>query len=222
MRTVCIMFVAAVGALSISGCASDGTKPDDMSAAEHRAAAKSERTEAEKHDRQYDPSATRSGDPTRGSGAVPGVDDVYWDTDAYNPTLSHQSEAESHRRLARAHEAAARSLEQFEEGECKAFPASTRPSCPLLGPVAAAEDIEGGVRLRLSEGFAVKPVADHVRCHFAFARTQGYEGMDACPLYLQGLRVEEGDGYIDLLLDDPAQLDELRRRARNHSAPGNG
>lgn len=216
MKTFSFVLTAAMALLSVSGCASDGTKPDDMSAAQHRAAAEHERSEAEQHSKEYDPHAISPRDPSGGEDIIYGVDDVYWAGDVYNPTAPHRSLAEAHQDLAHAHEAAAKSLEQFEEAECKAFPASTRPSCPLLGPVASVEDIERGVRLRLSEGFAVEPVAAHVRCHFAFARTQGYEGMDACPLYLKGLRVQEGEGFIDLLLDDGDQIEALRSRARAH------
>lgn len=221
MKTASFLLAAATAVLSISGCASDGTKPDDMSAAEHRAAAEHDRSKAEQHAEEYDPHAISPRDPSSGDDIIYGVDDVYWPGEVYNPTAAHRSLAERHQDLAHAHEAAAKSLEQFEEGACKAFPAKTRPACPLLGPVASVEDIDGGVRLRLSEGFAVEPVAAHVRCHFAFARTQGYQGMDACPLFLKGLRVQEGEGVIDLLLDDESQLEELRKRARSHAGASN-
>ncbi len=217
MKAIGMIVATTSSLLFLSGCASDGTKPDDMGASEHRAAAERERVEAEQHEEQYDPSAVSHRDPSQAEDVIYGVTDVYWSGDVYNPTKVHKNVAEAHRDLAKAHDAAAVTLESFEEAECKAFPASTRPSCPLLGSVATVDDIEGGVRLRFSEGFDVAPVAAHVRCHFAFARAQGYKGMDGCPLYLKGLRVKKGDGAIDLLIEDDAQLKELRKRAHAHA-----
>jgi len=134
----------------------------------------------------------------------------------YNPTEGHLAQAQQHQDLAAEHRAAAEELEAYEEHECARFPSQTRASCPLLGQVASVEDVDGGVRVVLSEGANAAAVADHMRCHLAYARTQGREGMDRCPLYVEGAAVDsEGDITLTTNAGDAA-VAELRRRARAH------
>jgi len=109
-------------------------------------------------------------------------------------------------------------LESFEEAECAAFPPETRVVCPLLGQVDAVEDISGGVRVRLAEDVPLHAALAHMRCHLAFARARGRVGMQECPLYLSGVRIEPAAGSrsVDLLVADPADLETLRLRPLRH------
>lgn len=198
------MFVACGG--------SQGTHPDDMSAEEHRAAAAREDAQGEGHGSEYDPNSRQ---PVGAQTA--GQSDLFFGLADYNPTEGHLAQAQRHQDLAADHRAAAAALESFEEQECARFPPETRASCPLLGQVASVEDIDGGIRIGLSEGANAAAVADHMRCHLAYARTRGREGMDHCPLYVEGASVET-EGGITLRTDaGDAAVSELRRRARAHA-----
>ncbi len=203
-----------LAALVVSGCVSTtpGARPDDMSAEDHRRAASNEERVAQEHADRYDPSAT-----VYRSGPAHGPEGNYSDTE-YNPTNRHLSHARTHTRHASDHQAAAEALEAFEEGECAAFSSTTRAACPLLGQLESVEDIEGGVRLRFLEEINFQAVSDHVRCHLAFGRTRGYEGMTNCPLYLRGLQVRPvtESRSLELTTDDPEVVTELRRRAATH------
>ena len=202
-----------------------GTRPDDMSAEAHRREAEGHaRWEAE-HMRGYDPEArVRHGTP-----APPGVvlprprydyrdTDLYFEVREYNPTEVHRDRAKGHGKLAREHEHAARVLEEFEEAQCQAFPKETRGVCPLVAQVESLENVFGGVRVRLMGGANVNAALTHMRCHQAFARARGREGMDSCPLYMAGVWLERVGSTrdVDLLALDPDEVGELRRRAREH------
>jgi len=225
-----------VGLLVATACGwlSAGTPPDDRSAEAHRREAAKHSGEAAEHLEGYDPEArgvpcrrwygrATSTRRTGGRGAYPQryrypycVSDFYWATGEYNPTAIHLTHAADHERRAREHLEAARALEQFEEEQCQAFPPETRVVCPLLGQVDHLEDVSGGVRLQLGEGVNVNAAVAHMLCHQAFARTRGSAGMDECPLYLPGVRVERIGRSRSVELTDPEDVDELRRRARMH------
>jgi len=206
-----------------------GTRPDDMSAEAHRREAEEHaRWEAE-HQRAYDPEARASvgGSPeyspySRRSRFGYRYSDLYWDVREYNPTQVQRDRAKRHGDLAREHAKAARKLEEFEEVECQAFPKETRAVCPLVARVESLEDVFGGVRARLVEGANVNAAITHMRCHQAFARARGREGMDSCPLYMPGVWVERfgSSREVDLLALDPDDVDELRRRTREHLGMG--
>lgn len=211
-----ILFTSVFLMISAAGCASSGTKPDDMSAAQHRGAAADKQAKADEHAKHHDVPAAPNPSPSA-SGVVPGVNDLYFDTDVYNPTAKHALLSESYQNLADAHLAAARELETFEEKQCKSLPSATRSHCPLLGAVAKVSNIDGGVRLVLEDGANQAAVLAHIQCHFAYGRSQGHEGMDACPLYLKGVNSTEGEGVISLTTANAEEVDELRARAATHA-----
>lgn len=196
------------------GGAEPGTRPDDMSAEEHRSAADSHEQQAAEHREEYDPDAER----VRPGSAAGG--DFDYGVDVYNPTQAHLQSAEAHRDIAEQHRAAAAALEQYEDEQCGRFPPETRAQCPLLGHVVSVEDIDGGARIRFADDVNVEAARAHVGCHVAFARTEGREGMDQCPMYVEGARAETDgpEGTVDLVTDDEGQVDELRQRARAHVA----
>jgi hypothetical protein len=206
-----------------------GTRPDDMSAQAHRREAEEHaRWEAE-HQRAYHPEARSRAGASPEFGPHPQrsrfgyrYSDLYWDVREYNPTQVHRDRAKRHSDLAREHAKAARALEEFEESECQAFPRETRVVCPLVAQVESMQDVFGGVRVHLAEGVNVNAAMTHLRCHQAFARARGREGMDSCPLYMPGVWVERfrSSREVDLLALDPDDVDELRRRAREHLGMG--
>ena len=225
-----------VGLLVVTACGwlGAGAAPGATSAEAHRREAAKHSGEAAEHREQYDPEAravpcrgwygrATSTRRTGGKGAYPGGDghpyclsDFYWATREYNPTAMHLTHAADHEQRTREHLEAARALEHFEEEQCQAFPPETRVVCPLLGQVDALEDVSGGVRLQLGEEVNVNAAVAHMLCHQAFARTRGNAGMDECPLYLPGVRVERIGRSRSVELTDPEDVDELRRRARTH------
>lgn len=204
------MLAASAVTLLVACGGSQGTRPDDMSAEEHRRAAAEEDAASQGHESQYDEDARQQMGPANAS------PDLLYGLADYNPTEGHRASAQRHQDLAAEHRAAAAALETFEEQECSRFPPETRAVCPMLGQVAAVEDVPGGVRLRLSDDANAAAVADHIRCHLAYARTQGREGMDHCPLYVDGATVDTSDGITLTTSSGDAAVRELRRRAHAH------
>lgn len=203
--------VVTVGVSGFAACASSGTRPEDMSAEQHRVHAEQERAAAAAAAAQYNPTATRTrniaGDPT----------DFQYTIEVYNPTLSYKDAAERHQREAAQHAAAAATLENFEDGQCKELPPEVRAECPLLGQIRAATDIPGGVMVTLSPGVPADAFIAHVQCHLAFAHTAGHDGMDACPLFIHGVQATAGEGRtVRFTVDAAALVPELRRRMGTH------
>ena len=201
----------AAAALFLVACfPTPGARPDDMSADEHRAHAARHDELAAEHARRYDPEARaeeHSGTDT---------DPALWEVKIYNPTQRHLADAAAHRRHAADHRAAAAALEAFEDRACRKFPPETRAACPLIGAVARVEDVDGGARMVIAEGIRPRALADHARCHRAFARTEGHRGMPDCPLYLDGVSISLEGTALKLTIDDASALPELRRRAHEH------
>jgi len=213
------------GLLVAAGCADAGrpdTQPDAMSAEAHRAEAHREDAEAARHLEQYDPTAgvPYGSDPLDDDFDYSYDDgDLYWGIDDYNPTEGHLRRGTELERAARQHREAARVLERFEEAQCKSFPPETRVLCPILGPLEIATDIPGGTRIRLEKDTDVNATIAHMRCHMAFARARGWKDMETCPLYMKGLKVHRvgRSRSIDLTVDRPEAVQDLRRRAARHA-----
>jgi len=191
------------------GCASTpGAKPEDMSAKSHEEAAAKEAAKADQHAATYDPAGT-SAQSSGSDAAFEGAD--------FNPTDVHNLQAETHRKHAADHAAAAEVLKGAEEDACKSIASESRSWCPLLGPVAAAENAPNGVRITVREGIDVEELIARVRCHLAFGNTQGREGMDRCPLYVPGVQVERsGPNSIELSTKGKASIRELQERVADH------
>ena len=211
MRFISMLAVALAVSCSASNPA---VKPEEMSAAQHRAEADREAETARHEAGMYKPQAAQPapfGDPL-------GKDYLY-SVPIYNPTESHLKEAEAHRAHARRHEAAAQYLESFEQSECRKFPPATRAACPLLGPVARIDDIPGGVRVRFTEGVRVDAVIAHMRCHYAYAQTRGFDGSVGCPLYVRGLEIRPALDplAVELVAKDEGTAREIRDRSREEA-----
>ena len=195
------------------GCASTpGAKPEDMSAKSHEEAAAAEAAKAEQHAAKYDPNAPGAVDPEVAAGS-----DFGFEGTDFNPTDAHNMQAEKHRRHADDHAAAAETLRRAEEDACESIAPDSRSWCPLLGPVAASENTPNGVRITVREGTNVEALVARVRCHVAFANTEGREGMDRCPLYVRGVQVQQaGPNSIELSTKGKASIRELQQRVADH------
>jgi hypothetical protein len=201
--------LAALCSVAAACATSGGSVPPEESSAEgHRQEAERERETARNLERE---AAQR-----------PWQNDPSYDPDrarnlGIEPANDRMDEAERRRVHARAHEAAAESLERFEADACAGVDPQERAACPLLGPVTAIRDIRGGVRVELALGTPVAALVAGMRCHHAFARTRGFDPAAAsCPLYIPGIRIRQSaDGKaVEILGSTLATVDDLRKRAR--------
>jgi len=204
-----LLLLAAIIPSVLVGCATTkGARPEDMSAKSHEEAAAKEAAKADQHAAKYDPDAN--------SVQAAGSDSAF-EGPNFNPTDAHNLQAERHRKHANDHAAAAAALASAEEDACKSVSSESRSWCPLLGPVAATENTPKGVRITVREGTDVDALIARVRCHLAYADTQGREGMDRCPLYVPGVRVERsGPNSIELSTKGKASVRELQERVTDH------
>jgi hypothetical protein len=206
-------------AIALGSCAGSGAavRPDEMSATQHKQEAARERELARQNDAAFSVNAAGPSpfrDPTEHSAG-----DYVYSIPVYNPTEGRLADAERHRAHARQHEAAARSLEQFEEVECKEFPPATRAACPLLGPATAIDDIPGGVRVTFAPGTRVDAVIAHMRCHYAYARARAFDEAVSCPLYIRGIEIRQGANpmSVDITSPEPRAAEEIRTRSREEA-----
>jgi len=208
-----------IGIVSIATTCGTGNKavnPDEMSADQHREEAERERRKAGDQRKQYRPSAERTV-------VMPDKAGVIFDHPVYNRTDVHLAHAATMEKHARQHEAAAKYLQKFEEGECVQFAPAIRASCPLLGPVIRIDNIPGGVRVWLAPGVSPDAVVAHMRCHYAYARTRAFENT-TCALYVRGIEIRRGHdpATIEIVSPAPAGEQEIRARSREESLLING
>ncbi len=215
--------IAALG-MTMACASTPGTQPDDMSAADHRKAAKDHDKLAGEHKGQFDPDAKATATALPADAIAPGgpfsagVGDFYFPVTVYNPTGQHLGHSASHKQHAQQHAEAAAALEKFEEAQCQAFPKATRVVCPLLGQVDRVEDIEGGARLYLSKDVPTDAVLAHLQCHAAYARTAGREGMPGCPMYLKAISITKaGDAAVDIVSENSDTAKQIRTRSKSHA-----
>lgn len=210
------LVIAASSSGLVTSCGADpGTRPEDMSAADHRKAAAADDTEAKEHQGKYNAKSRRSG------AADAGGDTFSFPMSSYNPTTHHLADADKFRRQAHAHRQAAATLENWEEQECGEFPAATRSACPLIGNVASVQDVDKGVRITFAQSANIEAVIAHVKCHRAFAAVHGFEGMESCPMYVKAVNVDadETAHTVTFTVDDPDLVENLRARAAAHVVP---
>jgi hypothetical protein len=166
---------------------------DFLTQSEHRAAAATEERKAEEERQQYDLHPP------------------------YNPTVDHLRAAEAHLRVAHQHTQAALEQQRFEDEACATLSTQARASCPLVsGAVQTVEEIRGGVRLHLKPGSNGAELIARMRCHLAFARARGFEGLSGCPLYYRSAGVDlVGLGeVIEVRATETAAAAAIRRDAR--------
>jgi hypothetical protein len=202
----------------IFACATPSPKkvnPEELSAEGHRKEAVAQTANSRAHEEQYtpffaelSPSRDRSGDA-----------DLLNAAPVQNPTETHLTAAQWHKAHADAHLEAAKSLEAFEDEACRGVPAKERGACPLLGPVTAIRDVDGGVAIDLSPKVDATKATAVMRCHYAYARTRGFSPEAAgCPLYVRGLMIEQaGKHTVEITAKDAATAKHVRESARAES-----
>jgi hypothetical protein len=202
-----------VTAVALAGCA-HGVTLDEMSASGHRAEAEREQARSLDELARYNPNANLHATVTsRRPSEIRQV--------TFNPTADHKDKADAIERHAQQHLAAADALDHFEDAACTPFATEVRAACPATGPIAAVEDIRGGVRLLVQPDQPISVVLKHMRCHLAYARAIGWQAAPDCPLYLKGvdIRLSPDGKSIDMTARDGKTTRELRRRARVEVTP---
>jgi hypothetical protein len=214
MRALRVCLVAALAA-----CAgTPAPRPDDMSAAQHRAEAARERDAAQRSLEEHGAKVKLFDHRTPGEYAdVLSADEFGPAGPVVGPRGATPDlyVAEARAAHARAHEAAAFELERFESAECEGIPPAERAGCPLLLGAGAVVDVGGGVEIRFFADAPVDEIYRRVRCHFAYARTRGFDDSVTCALYLKGISIERTDPrIIRMTASDPATVVRVRRATR--------
>lgn len=214
--------VVAVIAL-LAGCASPGTRPSDMSAAAHDAAAAGAAAAASDHLSRSTPGTARYSEGCLGATAINGPRIPCW-TSQGNPAGRHIEEAETQRRTAASHRAAAQALRDAEARACS----SVQPDDRDMSPFFHREDIASVTQIPGGASIAFRPVAGLTReglqaivdCHLARSAALGFDvpEMSYCPLVPRGataaVRVQGPTLVTDVRSDDSNGAAEIQRRAR--------
>lgn len=222
-------------AASLFGCATAGSAPHDMSAAQHAAAAANHDVEASSHATEYQSAARETRARCIAPAASAGVGEFCW-TSEINPTASHLAEVERHRRMAAEHRASSQALRDAEARACVGLRESERDMSPFAhgediatvapltvevsqGRVLAPRIVGVTVVFRATPGMTAEWLQRTVDCHLARAASLGHEmpEMPYCPLVPRGAsaRVSSvGNGFaVAIRGDDEASVAEVRRRA---------
>lgn len=238
MRTRTLILPIALSALS---CATTpGSRPHEMSAAQHEAAAQQVDAAASGHASQYDPTATvtrqRCVPVAGGARRADVVVDPCW-TSVTNPTDAHRREADEHRRHAADHRAGSAALREAEGRAC----AGIDPDDRDISPFEHTDDIAGVAPLRVPEasgwkvprelmvgavvtfravpGMTAEWLQRVVDCHLARNASLGHvvPEMPNCPLVPSGAIAtvaSTGNGFaVSIRSNHPATAKEILSRA---------
>ena len=214
------------------GCASDpGTKPHDMSAAQHDAMAKQEDSAASGHAEQHDPHATTTKETCAArAGAC-------W-TSVSNPTSEHDDDAKRHAELAQKHRAAAKALTDAEARACSGISEQDRDMSPFYhrediqsvspltetvraGKSTSQKEVGATIVFKALPGMTTEWLQRVVDCHLARASAVGHEmpEMSYCPLVLKEAKAKvtsAGNGFaINVSSEDSATAAEIKKRAQS-------
>lgn len=220
--------IAAIAAvLTFGACATtEGTKPHDMSKAQHEAAASREDANAKEHGGQYAPNATATVEQCSRGGC--------W-TSKVNPTEQHKRDAQERKRLAQEHRAAAQALTVAEDKACAGLDDDDRVTSPFyhredISEISKADrtaqegygthqEFAGGRAVfRATPGMTAEWLQRLVDCHLARAAAVGNSmpEMNYCPLALKDVSAvvsSAGNGFaITVTSNDPATAAEIWRR----------
>jgi hypothetical protein len=223
-----LTYAACISAL-VLGCAADpGTKPHDMSQAQHEAMAKNEEKAADTHADQHDPSAAAKSTQCAGKGGC-------W-TSASNPTAQHADDAKRHRELAQKHRAASTALADAETRACSGVPEEDRDMSPFhhrediesvsplveevkSGKGVVKKEIGATIVFRAVPGLTAEWLQRVVDCHLARAAAMGHDmpEMSYCPLVPKGAKAKvasAGNGFaVNVSAEDSATIAEIKTRA---------
>jgi hypothetical protein len=230
-------FSAALAGALLASCASAGTRPSDMTAARHQAAAASAETEGGRHDRQYDPAAIAQAPCAPSQREACSTPTSYW-----NPTEGHSQEGAQYQELAAKHRAASQALETAEARACGGVPVAERGESPFRarGQIERVDAIKkevavgsGGLRgarlvLRPRPGMSAERLQRAIDCHLArwAATGAGDPAVAHCPLALKGVRAQvkpSGDGLaVEITANDEQTAATVMANARALLADAGG
>jgi hypothetical protein len=234
--------VFTMGLLGVAGCATTtpGSRPHEMSAAQHEAAAKNEEQTAAAHAAQYDAHATEAREYCRrgATGSSRGqVTDICW-TSVTNPTEAHLKMAEEHRRHAADHRAGSAALRDAEARACNGISEDDRDISPFdhrediesVEPLKAtlssaktgtsAYTVGAVVTIRALPGLTPEWLQRTVDCHLARNAALGHNvpEMPDCPLVPNGVEARvssTGSGFaVAIRSDNPDTAKEVLARAQ--------
>ena len=215
-----IPYAYATPLLFAVGCggAAAGTKPHDMSTAQHEAAAK------------HEEAASRGDAPGAASCSQP----VCWGSTA-GQNAPDDEQARHHMELAEQHRAAAQALRDAEASACVGIEPSDRATSPFYHrqdivsvskvelPVQEGQDVAtqfagGQAVFRAVPGLTVEWLQRLVDCHQARAASVGYAmpEMSYCPLMLKDVKATvssvHGGFAVAIASNDPETSAEIWRR----------
>jgi len=214
--------------LLLSGCFTYGTRPGDMTIAQHEAMARAEERAAVVQEAQFDPSAKDVREFCNAS-SMQGAD-VCWASVA-NPTANHLARSEWHLKMAARHREASQALRDAEAVACAGVSLLDRTMSPFehREEIARVELVDTNVPERRTLGtkifFRAVPGLDAERlqrlvdCHLARNGALGnaMPEMPFCPLMLEGVaaRVVASGGAlgVEVTSKDPDVVHEIVRRS---------
>jgi hypothetical protein len=226
--------VSIVLAIVAACAAAPGTRPHDMSEAQHEAMARSEDKQAEVHLAQYDPDASvktlRCGS---GSMRVVGAEVSGCRIWRENPTKEELTHAKEHRKVAAAHRAGSQALADAEARACAGLSEEDRDTSPFdhasdiasvtpleSKPIVGKAKVEGAtVTFRSLDGGSAEWLQRVVDCHLARNTALGNNvpEMPNCPLVLKNITARvsgtEAGFSVAIRSDDPQTAQEVLRRA---------
>jgi hypothetical protein len=188
-------------------------KARDETVEEHRNDAAIHLEKAREQEAQYDPAKTIR-PPPRGPGSQM-FEQVDVPFEPYNPGDEHMQAADRELVEANAHLVAAKSLEKFEDKACTGLSAGERASCPLFASsVSRVEWLQDGFKLTFKEGAGAGKTYARLRCHLAFAYSNGFV-QPSCPLFIKGTTLKQsGDDAITFTAETAEVAGALRVQAR--------
>ena len=173
-----------------------GTRPDDMTAAEHHAAAR-------EHAEMVTGSAYHHPTWSYSSGWYPWY---YWSPD------------DEHRALAEAHRDSAEQLKLQYDAACATLPAGAAASSPLETSTMSTSPIEGGIVFHLGEAAGPPDrLLAQLRCHRAWLKLAPTPGAADDPLQVDGVtwlaRAGRAEVEVRAIASGDSARAELARRA---------
>lgn len=217
---------AVVIASTVTGaaCATPGTRPYDMSAAQHEQRAALAEAEAAEHSARYDPARRTSRVVCARFGCS---------SQETNPTAVYREHADRLHAEAAEHRKAAEALHDAEANVCAATggdqdltPMFRRDEVERIEPIyrytgGRSRGVEGAILvLARTTDVTADALQKKLDCHLARNAAVGFDAPDMgyCPLASRGVRavVREGGGRlrIEITANDGRTAEEVLRRAQ--------
>lgn len=238
-------FLPLLIALPVLSCATTpGSRPHDMSTAQHEAAAQREEAVASGHQARFEPNATITRErcrPLSGAGRYADINDLSYTcwTSVSNPTEAHRRMAEEHRHHAADHRAGSAALREAEARACAGLEPDDRDTSPFehaedlasvvplmfpepgLGQTPGQKRLAGAiVAFRAVPGMTAAWLQRLVDCHLARNASLGHllPGMPNCPLVPKGVTAtvsSAGTGFaVSIRSDAPLTAQDVLDRAQ--------